>query len=102
MAAWAKRSRDGVSPEFSAASRTQRNSGASSSVTARDLPPVARALVRGFVARPGGAAVSVLAGAATGALVDHLSGSAVSGRPSRVGAGRVRELMALAEALHAD
>jgi len=76
--------------------------GASSSVTARDLTPVARALVRGFVARPGGAAVSVLARAATGALVDHLSGSAVSGRPSRVGAGRVRELMALAEALHAD
>ncbi len=75
---------------------------ASSSVTPRDLAPIARALVRAYVAHPGPGPMSLLARAGAAALVDHLSGFAVSTRPPGAMAGRVRELMAIAEALHAD
>jgi GTP-binding protein EngB required for normal cell division len=74
----------------------------SPSVTSRDLAPVARALVRAFVARPGSAPMSLLARASAAALVDHLGGFAVSTRPVGLAAGRVRELMAIAAALDAD
>ncbi len=75
---------------------------ASPSVTARDLTPVARALVRAYVARPGAAPLSLLAHGAVGALVDHLTAFAVASPAPGVGTGRVRELMAIAEALHGD
>ena len=47
---------------------------ASSSVTSHDLAPVARALVRAYVARPGPAPMSLLARAGAAALVDDLGG----------------------------
>jgi GTP-binding protein EngB required for normal cell division len=72
---------------------------APSSVTSADVTPVARALVRAYVARPGGLSVPPLARAAADALVEHLTGFAVSAHAPGVGAGRVRELAALAEAL---
>ncbi len=73
----------------------------SPSVTPSDVTPVARALVRASVARPGGAPFAMLTHAAVGALVDHLSVFALAAPPAGVGSGRVRELMAIAEALHA-
>jgi small GTP-binding protein len=73
-------------------------------VTADDLTPVARALVRAYVARSGAPSLANLAPAAVSALLDHLGSVAlalVDASPD-VGTGRVRELMALSEALHAD
>jgi small GTP-binding protein len=75
---------------------------ASPSIVAPDLLPVARALVRAYVARPGGAPMSLLARAAAGALIDHLGALALASSPVGMGLGRVRELMALADALHAE
>ncbi len=77
---------------------------APSSVLSSDLAPVARALVRSFVARPGPAPMAALAPAAVGALVDHLSGLAFTTSANLQGGGgvsRVKELIALADALHA-
>jgi len=74
---------------------------ASPSVTADELAPIARALVRAYVARPGPAPLSMLSHAAVGALVEHLSAFALTSPVPGMGTGRVRELMAIAEALHA-
>jgi small GTP-binding protein len=70
------------------------------SVTAADLLPIARALVRASVARSGSAPLAMLPHAALGSLVDHLTTFSLAAPPSGVGGGRVRELMALADALH--
>jgi len=75
---------------------------ASPAITPSDLTPVARALVRAYVARAGTAPMSLLAAAAAGALVDHLGALAVSSLPVGAASGHVRELIALASALHAD
>jgi len=47
-------------------------------------------------------ALAPVAQAAAGALVDHLGAAALTASPVGAGLGRVRELMALAEALHAE
>jgi hypothetical protein len=75
---------------------------ATSTLTAIELTPVARALVRAYVARGGAAPMALLGRAAAAALVDHLGALAVSPQVAGVGSGRVRELMALADALHAE
>jgi len=75
---------------------------ASAGVTATQLTPTARALVRAFVARPGSAPVALLARAATDSLVEHLSVAATASQGVGVGSGLVRELVALSDALHAE
>jgi len=75
---------------------------ASPALVGKDLTPVARSLVRAFVARPGAGAMALLARAALGALVEHVSALAVADKPRGLGGGRVRELMALSNALHAE
>jgi hypothetical protein len=74
---------------------------ASPAVTGADLTPVARALVRASVARPGSQPMAMLAHAAVGALVDHLTAFTLVAPPLGTASGRVRELIAIAEALHA-
>lgn len=74
----------------------------SPSITATDLAPIARALVRAYVARPGPTAFSMLAPAAVSALVDQLSSYALAPPPPGIGTGRVRELMAVSLALHGE
>jgi hypothetical protein len=74
----------------------------SARVSADDLTPVARALVRAFVARSGSPSMANLAPAAVSALLDHLGSVALVDAGPDVGTGRVRELMALSDALHAE
>jgi small GTP-binding protein len=74
----------------------------SADVAARDIVPASRALVRGFAAAGGDPPVSALARAAAATLVEHLGALAVlPPAPSRA-EGRVRELVALANALSAE
>jgi hypothetical protein len=68
-------------------------------VTSEALLPAARALVRAFVARPGPTSFADLAPAAVGALIDHLSVLSSPLPSPSAWDGKVRELMAVAEAL---
>jgi small GTP-binding protein len=68
-------------------------------LSAQDLLPLSRALVRGFAASADDPAVSGLARAAASTLVEHLVALAVSPAAPPRARGRARELAALAKAL---
>jgi small GTP-binding protein len=70
-------------------------------VTAPDLLPVARSLVRGFASSAGDPRVTGLARAAVATLVEHLGALAVQPAALPRASGRARELSAVARALDA-
>jgi small GTP-binding protein len=74
----------------------------SSDLAAKELVPLARALVRGFASAGGDPPVSALARAAATTLVEHLGALAVLPPAVSRANGRVRELSALANALSAS